>query len=147
MTEANNLTFRPPKQWQLTENENITSYANWQSNIMYISRVYAHDLQTKSLKEIQPQLTEAMDSLLHDLAVQDDISINFSSTRKPQRSGANNPPRFSNNHPPRFSNNNNKNIPSKLCIFCKAAGKNHNGHDISTCWYLSKFDKLNIDND
>ena len=27
--------FRPPKQWTLTENENITSYANWQSNILY----------------------------------------------------------------------------------------------------------------
>ena len=28
-------SFRPPKQWQLTENETITSFANWQSNIMY----------------------------------------------------------------------------------------------------------------
>ena len=29
----------------------------------YICRVYAHDLQTKSLKEIQPQIVESMDSL------------------------------------------------------------------------------------
>ena len=27
--------FRPPKCWTLTENETITSYANWQSNIEY----------------------------------------------------------------------------------------------------------------
>ena len=28
-------SFRPPKQWTLTENETITSYANWQSNMLY----------------------------------------------------------------------------------------------------------------
>ena len=28
-------SFRPPKQWVLTENETITSFANWQSNIIY----------------------------------------------------------------------------------------------------------------
>ena len=29
------VNFRPPKQWVLKENENITSYANWQSNLLY----------------------------------------------------------------------------------------------------------------
>ena len=28
-------SFRPPKQWILTENETITSFANWQSNMQY----------------------------------------------------------------------------------------------------------------
>ena len=27
--------FRPPKQWPLMENETITSFANWQSNLLY----------------------------------------------------------------------------------------------------------------
>ena len=27
--------FRPPKQWVLTGNENISSYSNWQSNMLY----------------------------------------------------------------------------------------------------------------
>ena len=27
--------FRPPKQWSLTENETITSFSNWQSNMLY----------------------------------------------------------------------------------------------------------------
>ena len=27
--------FRPPKQWVLTENETVTSFANWKSNILY----------------------------------------------------------------------------------------------------------------
>ena len=28
-------SFKPPKQWQLTENETIISFSNWQSNILY----------------------------------------------------------------------------------------------------------------
>ena len=27
--------FQPPKQWQLTEVETITTFANWKSNILY----------------------------------------------------------------------------------------------------------------
>ena len=50
----------------------------------YVARIYAHDLQTKSLKEIQPLLAESMDSLLAKLSAQVDISINYSSTRKHQ---------------------------------------------------------------
>ena len=34
----------------------------------YVSCVYVHDLQTKSLKEIQPQICEAMDSLLLEIS-------------------------------------------------------------------------------
>ena len=35
MAVADGGSFCPPKQWTLTENESITSYANWQSNIEY----------------------------------------------------------------------------------------------------------------
>ena len=28
-------SFKPPKQWVLTEQETITSFASWQSNIIY----------------------------------------------------------------------------------------------------------------
>ena len=31
---VNNL-FRPPKPWTLTENETITSFGKWQSNLLY----------------------------------------------------------------------------------------------------------------
>ena len=43
----------------------------------HVSRVYAHDFQIKTIKEIQPQLAEAMVCLLSDLSVQDDIAINY----------------------------------------------------------------------
>ena len=43
----------------------------------YISRVYAHDLMSKSVKDIQPQICHAMDSLLSELNTQEDIQINY----------------------------------------------------------------------
>ena len=44
----------------------------------YVMRVYAHDLQSKSLKDLQPQLAENMDSLLSELNAQEDIQIHYS---------------------------------------------------------------------
>ena len=39
---------------------------------LYVCRVYAHDLQTRSLKDIQPQICQSMDSLLGELNTQED---------------------------------------------------------------------------
>ena len=49
----------------------------------YVSRVYAHDLQTKSLKEIQPQICEAKDSLLLEISAQEDIQVQYSRSSYP----------------------------------------------------------------
>ena len=43
---------------------------------------YAHDLQTKSLKEIQPQMCEAMDSLLLEISAQEYSRSSYPSYRK-----------------------------------------------------------------
>ena len=51
----------------------------------YISRVYAHDLSSRTLKDIQPQICESMDSILADMAAQDDININYSRSSSGQR--------------------------------------------------------------
>ena len=51
----------------------------------HVSRVYAHDLQSKTLKEIQSQLAEAMDCLLSDLSVPDEIAINYANSRRPKQ--------------------------------------------------------------
>ena len=52
----------------------------------YISRVYAHDLQNKSLKEIQPQIVEFLDALLQEINAQEDIQIHYSSRSSYQAS-------------------------------------------------------------
>ena len=115
----------------------------------YVARVYAHDLQTKSLKDIQPHLCEAMDSLLVDMSVQDDASVSYSRASNQHR-----PRRFN----PRGNNNNSFNSNAttsrasapnprqKQCILCKTANRAYIGHDISSCWFISKFDKMDIVN-
>ena len=42
---------------------------------LYVSRVYAHDLQSKSLKDIQLQICHSMDSLLAELNSQEECQI------------------------------------------------------------------------
>jgi hypothetical protein len=118
----------------------------------FVARIYAHELQFMSLKDIQPRIAESMDSLLTDLAVQDDIKINFSNTQRQQRQYPQRQyPRSSNysTNKSRFNNNNRPNKPSQQnsansCLICKAAGKNPSSHKTSDCWFISKFDKLQL---
>ena len=115
----------------------------------YVARAYAHDLQTKSLKDIQPQLCDAMDSLLVEMSAQDDISVSYSRATNQQR-----PRRFIPRGNNNNSNNNNttpnrasvSNPRQKQCILCKTANRAYLGHDISSCWFISKFDKMDIVN-
>ncbi len=44
----------------------------------YISRVFAHDLQMKSLKDRQPQICSSLDSLLLEINAQEEIQIHYS---------------------------------------------------------------------
>ena len=112
----------------------------------YVQRVYAHDLQTKTVKDIQPILSQSMDTILADLAVQDDIQIQYT------RSSFNNYNNRMNNSSNRNNNRGNSSrsqstpgrTTNKSCSLCKAAGRSHQGHDIGTCWHLSKAEKLQI---
>ena len=84
----------------------------------YISRVYAHDLQRKSLKDIQPQICDSMDSLLSEMAAQDEVNVNYS------RSNFNNRGRFTNDtrsRPQQRRPVNNR----KQCALCKASGRSY----------------------
>ena len=118
----------------------------------HVSRTYAHDLQKSSLKDLQPQICDAMDSLLAEINAQEDINVNYSRTFGGSRRSNNNnsstqyrsdrqtipPPR-----PINQQRNQQASAPSpKECIVCRAAGRAHVGHTISTCWHLSKADKM-----
>ena len=84
----------------------------------YIARIYAHELSTKSLKDIQPQLSQSMDSILAELAAQNEIQVHFTRSsrnnrRQPsRRTASTNQSSF---RPPAKST-------SKSCSVCKAAG-------------------------
>ena len=124
----------------------------------HIARVYAHDLQSKSLKEIQPQICDAMNSLLAEMNAQDEVSVNVARSTFGHRRRMNN--NNSNNFSNRNSNNNGfrsnnrfgnnppghaqQNPKPKNCILCRSAGRPYQGHDTSTCWFISKFDKMDI---
>ena len=41
----------------------------------YVAHAFAHDLETKTLKDIQPQLSHSMDSLLAEISTQEDIQV------------------------------------------------------------------------
>ena len=101
--------------------------------LAYVSRVYAHDLQTRSLKDIQPQICSAMDSLLLELNAQEDIQVQFSKSSYRQR------PRQNNRRPPQRPNQS-----QKTCILCKTANRPFQGHDITTCWFITKFDRMEL---
>lgn len=105
----------------------------------YIARVFAHDLQTKTLKDIQPLLSQSMDSLLAEITAQEDIQIHYARSSFKTR----------NNSKPflRDTSSPSQNRPSnsaKNCTICKAAGRKFQGHNVASCWFLSKFEKLEI---
>ena len=102
----------------------------------YVARVYAHDLQSCTLKDIQPRLSQSMDSLLAELSTQEEIQIHYTKSKFHQHSNRNNK---------NFNNFNNKpKHKNKHCVICKSASRPHTGHDINDCWFVSKFEKMEI---
>ena len=102
----------------------------------FIARQYAHDLQTKSIKEIQPMIVDNMESLLAGIAAQDDIQIAYTNSNTVR------------SKPRLFNRGNNKSQAEskgkKSCTLCKLSGRRHDGHDLATCWHLSKMDRLEM---
>ena len=130
---------------------------------MYVGRVYAHELQTKTLKDIQPILSQSMNELLAELNAHEDINVQYSKTY--DRKGAYNNPKFdrsSNNYTGGDKQRDTKPFgassrtpaspgksclasPSaKSCLVCKMSGRKHEGHDVNTCYYLSPHDKMQL---
>ena len=81
-----------------------------------------------------------MDSLLQEINTQEEISVQYSTTR---RRSSFTPNKF---HNTKSFNIKKGNPPSnnKSCILCKTAGRPHQGHDITKCWFISRFEKLQI---
>ena len=97
---------------------------------MYFARVYAHDLQTCTLKGIQPRRSQSIESLLAELSSQEEIQVHTKSRFQHQgRTKA---------------NAKSKPLKGKQCAICKSVGRPHTGHDVGDCWFLSKFEKMEI---
>ena len=45
---------------------------------LHVARVYSHELQSMTLKDLQPRLSENMDSILQDLNAQEEVRVMYS---------------------------------------------------------------------
>ena len=101
----------------------------------YISRIYAKDLQSHSIKDLQPQISMNINSIIQDLNTQEDIKIQFSAGRST----------WSNSTSPRKSSQQFAKRQKKTCAYCKAINRTpFVGHDVKSCWVIPKEDKANL---
>ena len=104
----------------------------------YISRIYAKDLQSHSIKDLQPQISMNINSIIQDLNTQEDIKIQFSAGRS----------NWSNSQFPRKSSQQSYKFgkrQKKTCAYCKAINRTpYVGHDVKSCWIIPKEDKANL---
>ena len=112
---------------------------------MYVSRVYSHDLQKMSLKDLQPTLSQNMQSLLIELAAQEDIKLSYSASSGSTSSNSSRKA-FRPQNRNSFGSSRKFGQNSKSCAFCKACKKPHLGHDVTNCWSLARFNKADIVN-
>jgi len=123
-----------------------------------VQRTFAHDLQRKTLKDLQPQIVDALDGFLEELR-QDDVRTsriytpmgsqkfrrrsrqfqqheledNRSSSQGRQYLSR----QWSSNPPSRAH----KDKPQQSCRVCKAEGRRYLGHNFFTCDYVSQAEK------
>ena len=108
-----------------------------------VSRIYGHELQSRSLKDLQPQLADSMDSMLQEISAQENIQVQYSRSYQQHRSRPTSSRKatYADPSPKKVTFPDDK---PKQCLLCKAAGRKYVGHSIGSCWFLSKFDKLSI---
>jgi len=85
-----------------------------------------------------------MDSLLADLAVQDEIKINFSRSRHGTKQRSGYTKQFNAGKVKSQQEKSNQRNGQKSCLFCKGAGRNPSSHNTSECWYISQMEKLEL---
>ena len=113
----------------------------------FVARQYAHDLQTKSVKEIQPMIVDNMESLLAGINSEENAQISYSNASRSKAQAK----AYHQQAPSRktvymaYKPTSTPSVKSKKeCAICKSAGRKYEGHDISACWHLSKIDKMEM---
>jgi hypothetical protein len=121
-----------------------------------VQRTFAHDLQRMTLKDLQPQIVDALDGFLEELR-QDDVRTSRVFTPMTSRNNARHRSyQFQRNvsysdDEPRRGRQQSSRPPShkpakkshQSCRVCKAEGRRYLGHDYFTCDYVSRAEKRN----
>ena len=124
---------------------------------MLVARTFATDLQTRTLKDLQPLIANAMDSLLEQLQSEDTQACRLQSltleepqvarVTRPQRPYIRSAPKpRTNPGSSRFGNNKGRHSnPRRLfCNYCQGWNRPPQGHSMATCRYISDADKQDV---
>jgi hypothetical protein len=112
-----------------------------------VCRTYAHDLQTMSLRDLQPQICRAISGFLEEIKAEDtqiDISKAYITDykrrsqpqRRPNKQPYQDPHKQPYQRPP-------IRLPKPECRICKAEGRVYT-HSLASCNYLSKAEKSSL---
>ena len=110
----------------------------------YVKRVYASDLQKKTLKDLQPALCQAVDFMIEEIDAQES-RVNYSKSTTTSRGRG----RSVNRGAPRFpfsqsSKKMGQPIVGEPCQLCRAERRPCYDHDLAHCDYLSNAQKRSM---
>lgn len=145
----------------LTKNEEVSptvermAIARWMELIdprlpQLVARTFANDLQTKTLKDIQPQISSNIDGFLEELQHSDSqamfmkatsndvIASRVHTSKRPQTSGSRWQPKQS------IQRGKAQDKPKLTCRLCRAEGRNYIGHSMGNCGYIGSAEKRDM---
>ncbi|MES9905324.1 MAG: hypothetical protein ABW168_21945 [Sedimenticola sp.] len=102
-----------------------------------VQRTFAFDLQRMTLKDLQPQIVDALDGFLEELNHEDVKSSRVSFGSRGRGSAKSR----TSNYRPRSR------PPSRVrkqCRICKSEGRRYFGHSISECEYLTHYERMDL---
>lgn len=116
----------------------------------HVARTFAHDLQSMTLKDLQPQIVDALDSFLEEIRSKR-IECSYTSRGKPRnqqyrgayqsRSNGRNQYQTRNNDRGHYQAQRTSDIKKQpYCRVCKAEGRPAN-HSLGSCDYISRAEK------
>jgi hypothetical protein len=158
--QYNNMKL--PKNEEITPTVERLAILHWLQLIdirlpQLVVKTFSNELQTMTLKDIQPQISSSIDSFLEELK-QNDAQASFlklseevqasrvySKFQRPppkpfQRTVNSNPfQRTVNSNPGKMH------MSSKLtCRLCRAEGRQYSGHTLATCGYIGRAEKRDM---
>ncbi len=142
----------------LTKNEEMTptierlAILHWLQLIdtklpQLVVKTFSNELQTKTLKDIQPQISSSIDSLLEELK-QNDAQANFLQINEEIQASRVSSRRFTRST--RSSQISKPSTPKSpapnktWCRLCRAEGRRYVGHSLANCGYIASSEKRDM---
>ena len=108
---------------------------------------FGHDLQRMTLKDLQPQIADALDGLLEELNREDEaveVHAAWVYNRSTQRPCRTTTQRFSHHNRQSRQNTTQFHASRSQCRICRAENRPYYGHTMATCTYISSAERQDI---